>query len=268
MASRHSPRYKAQLAGERSKRRKEEANVAATSAPPHSPAPGGSAKQPKPPVSKPAPEARALCGAITKRGANCKRRAGQGTDHQGTGSCLAHEAPKVLETLPEAYVPVRSSNSLYATGNEELDKNLNEIKSAGLIGDLTEEIVLLRACIKTIMDGNAPKNDEAEEGAHEKGVSEKDAAKKDAARKEKAEKDAVFYRDLLTPLVKALGDLESRYSRIQVERKGMVELDTAKLVFAHVADMIRKYVPESRQAACVAEIQSALIGMRDGLFSS
>jgi len=231
-SKRAKSRKPTRLAGERPKSSPDEAKAAASSTPPRSPAPGGprAGRAERPRKPKPGRAAK-LCGALTTRGTPCRNPAGQGTDHVGEGPCLRHDRP---QALPAGVAPPPSTSSQYAPNlRGKLQENFEKLHQAGLVGDLTEELYLLRACVMLL----------TEEGG---------------------EYDASFFRDQLTPLLKTIGDLEARYSRIQLERKGLIEIERMEYLFTRLGDLVRRFVPDAKQNACADEIREMIRELREG----
>lgn len=83
-----------------------------------------------------------LCGAKTRAGGTCQQPAGWGTQHVGNGRCKLHGG--------NAGAPIKTGR--YSIKRQELARKAQQFASDTTPGDLTGELVLMRALLQDYLD--------------------------------------------------------------------------------------------------------------------
>ena len=84
------------------------------------------------------------CGAKTRKGTPCRRPAGWGTDHVGTGKCKLHGGASTGPPIKTGRYSLRHRRKLQAKIGQFLDDPAP--------GDLTSELALMRALLQDYLE--------------------------------------------------------------------------------------------------------------------
>jgi len=83
------------------------------------------------------------CGAKTRAGGTCRRPAGWGTEHTGQGKCKLHGGASTG-------APIKTGR--YSIKRQELAHKAQQFANDTAPGDLTGELVLMRALLQDYLD--------------------------------------------------------------------------------------------------------------------